>query len=385
MYSLQKSPTAESEIAASGLELVDLGKDFESFRDTAAVISLLDLVISVDTSVAHLAGALGAPTWVLVGEPPDWRWLVDGNTTPWYPSARIFRQTRRDLWDPVIADLVAAVRERVEAHRNGSSDRMATPRVSSHNRVMSQPTITREVDEQFSRVDETRNGIVQSLALTEHATSFAYYGEYRQAELDLIGRFIRPGARIVEEGCGVGAATLFFARTVSASGHVIAYEPDRLKRQIAQQNLYANRFRNVTLLPRSLGGASLEATVPGADAQGRPAVDTIDELRLAQLDWIRINSGTRAAAVLGGGSETLWRLRPWVFIVTQNDTQEEAALAVLRDHAYQCQRFRAPLFRTDNYNRRTDDIFGGRVAQGLLCVPEEVEIDTELEDCTPIQ
>jgi tetratricopeptide (TPR) repeat protein len=384
IYSLQKSATAEVEIATSGFDIVDLGKDFESFRDTAAAISLLDLVISVDTSVAHLAGALGAPTWVLVGEPPDWRWLVDGNTTPWYPSARIFRQTRRDLWDPVIAELVAALRERVDAHRNGFSDRAATPRASSNGRLMSQPTITREVEEQFSRVDETRNGIIQSLPSTEYAAAFSYYGEHRQTELELIGRFVRPGAWIVEEGCGIGAATLFLARTVSASGHVIAYEPDRLKRQIAKQNLYANRFRNVTLLPRSLGAASVEATVPGADAQARPAVDTIDGLRLAELDWVRINTGTLAAAVLSGGSDTLWRLRPWVFITTENDTQEKEALAVLRDHAYQCRHFRAPLFRTDNYNRRTDDIFGGRVASGLLCVPEEVEIDTELEGCTAI-
>jgi tetratricopeptide (TPR) repeat protein len=383
MYSLQKSATAEAEIAACGLEFVDLGKDFESFRDTAAAISLLDLVISVDTSVAHLAGALGAPTWVLVGEPPDWRWLIEGATTPWYPSVRIFRQTRRDLWDPVIAELVAALRERVEAHRNASLG-PATLRESSRDCVAAKPVFIGEGEERFSRVDETRNGIIQSLPSTDYAAGYAYYGEHRQAELELIGRFVKPGAWIVEEGCGIGASTLFFARTVSASGHVIAYESDRRKRQIAQQNLYANRFRNVTLLPRGLGGKSGQATAASDDAQARAAVDTIDGLRLAQLDWIRINTGTLAAAVLSGGSETLWRLRPWVFVVTEDVAQEEAILAVLRDHAYQCRRFLAPLFRMDNYNRRTDDIFDGRVVSGLLCVPEEVEIDTELEGCIPI-
>jgi hypothetical protein len=256
--------------------------------------------------------------------------------------------------------------------------------VSCHDWVAAKPVVIGGGEERFSRVDETLNGIIQSLPSTEYAAGFAYYGEHRQAELELIGRFVKPGAWIVEEGCGIGASTLFFARTVSASGHVIAYESDRRKRQIAQQNLYANRFRNVTLLPRGLGGKSGQATAASDDAQARAAVDTIDGLRLAQLDWIRINTGTLAAAVLSGGSETLWRLRPWVFVVTEDVAQEEAILAVLRDHAYQCRRFLAPLFRMDNYNRRTDDIFDGRVVSGLLCVPEEVEIDTELEGCIPI-
>ncbi len=102
LYSLQKSATATEEIAASGLDLIDLGPELTDFRDTAAAISQLDLIISVDTAVAHLAGALGKPVWTLVADPPDWRWLLHGERTPWYPTMLLFRQRKRNQWDPVV-------------------------------------------------------------------------------------------------------------------------------------------------------------------------------------------------------------------------------------------------------------------------------------------
>ena len=95
-------------------------KSFKDFDDTAAFVQHLDLVITVDTSVVHLAGALGKPTWLLLPFVPEWRWYPYGETTPWYPSARLFVQKRRGDWDEVIVRLEAALREL--AARPGASE-----------------------------------------------------------------------------------------------------------------------------------------------------------------------------------------------------------------------------------------------------------------------
>lgn len=90
--------------------LANLGPAIRGFADTMAVLDNLDLLVSVDTSVAHLAGAMARPGWVLLPQPGDWRWLRTGASSPWYPTLRLFRQSHIDDWETVIADLAAALR-----------------------------------------------------------------------------------------------------------------------------------------------------------------------------------------------------------------------------------------------------------------------------------
>jgi ADP-heptose:LPS heptosyltransferase len=92
----------------------DLGPDFDpagsdAFLDAAAVMVSLDLVITSDTSIAHLAGALGRPTWVALKHRPDWRWLHGREDSPWYPSMRLFRQLEPGAWDPVFERMARAL------------------------------------------------------------------------------------------------------------------------------------------------------------------------------------------------------------------------------------------------------------------------------------
>jgi tetratricopeptide (TPR) repeat protein len=108
--SLQKN-ARENDIAflRGRMDILDAAPELDSFADTAALIQQLDLVISVDTSVAHLAGALGKPVWILLPYVPDYRWLLDRDDSPWYPTARLFRQTATrnyvDVLDRMRADL----------------------------------------------------------------------------------------------------------------------------------------------------------------------------------------------------------------------------------------------------------------------------------------
>jgi hypothetical protein len=100
--SIQKGPAAgQAADPPPGMSLVPLSDEIDDFEDTAAILSIADLLISVDSSPVHLAGALGRPAWVMLPFVPEWRWLLERDDTPWYPSLRLFRQTSRADWASV--------------------------------------------------------------------------------------------------------------------------------------------------------------------------------------------------------------------------------------------------------------------------------------------
>jgi hypothetical protein len=119
LISLQKGAGSE-QLAhlPEGMEVEDLGPDFDvgdgAFMDSAAVMMSLDLVITSDSALAHLAGALGRPTWVALSHVPDWRWLLGRTDSPWYPNHRLFRQTRWNDWDTVFEEMAEELRSRRE-------------------------------------------------------------------------------------------------------------------------------------------------------------------------------------------------------------------------------------------------------------------------------
>ena len=113
--SLQKDVrTGDVTVLKDQSDMLHFGDTLQDFSDTAALISNLDLVISVDTSVAHLAGALAKPVWVLLPYVCDWRWLLDREDSPWYPTARLFRQDDTRAWDNVIARVHCALHDFVQ-------------------------------------------------------------------------------------------------------------------------------------------------------------------------------------------------------------------------------------------------------------------------------
>jgi len=112
-YSLQKGADEDLQAVSTGL-VQDVGQHLHNFSDTAAAIAQLDLVITIDTAVAHLAGALGKPVWLLLSFAPDWRWLLERDDSPWYPTMRLFRQRQRGHWQGVFERVAAALWQWVE-------------------------------------------------------------------------------------------------------------------------------------------------------------------------------------------------------------------------------------------------------------------------------
>lgn len=110
-YGLQTEPTGQDTQSCAQLSLDNLGYLLSDLADTAATMAHLDLVISVDTAVLHLAGALGKPAWGLLPYAPDWRWMLDRNDTPWYPTMRLFRQPKPNDWASVFDEVASALEQ----------------------------------------------------------------------------------------------------------------------------------------------------------------------------------------------------------------------------------------------------------------------------------
>ena len=397
LYSLQKGPAADRlQSSPPDFEIVNLGPELEDFCDTAAVIAQLDLVICVDTAVAHLAGALGKRVWVLLPQPPDFRWLEHSEETPWYPTMRLFRQRVRGDWDDVVERVAAALDDLLQGRTPAiavSAERGAPPTLLPVKLVGAAPP--RGHRRGFSAVVEARAGILQYLPDEAiEGASLRWYGEYLQPQLKLLAQFVQPGSVIIEVGTGVGAHTLVLAHAAGAAGHLFLYESRPVVRRILQQNLEANHVSNFTLMRRTLASqrgngatAAVESSVANPSTVAPPTVastETVDELRLQRLNWIKVNPGVAALEVLDGAPDTLWRLRPWLFLAAADEATLTALANRAREFGYRCWRMESPLFNPENFNRRDDDIFSGGVALALLAFPEEIEVDVALDGCVEL-
>lgn len=362
--SLQKgSAAAQAAIVPGSVDWEDVGSDLDLLDDAAAVLAELDLLVCVDTGLAHLAAAMGKPVWMMVPHPADYRWLTDREDTPWYPTMRLFRQSRLRDWTSVI-DRVT--RELARWRAAWRPDQLpAAPRIERGVEpgvpVADPPPLTG-----LASVAETNAGLLRYMPDADRsARSLERLGEWLQPQIDFLGRFVRPGMTLVEAGAGIGAHAILLARAIGYDGLMLLYEERRPIRHLLADNLSLHRLPHASVMSRSLGRG-----IPEGAEEPR---DTLDDLQLTRLDGLKLNEAVNAIEVVAGADQTLWRCRPWV-MVTDPDTATVPALReALLERSYRIWRSDVPLFRPGNFNRREIDEFGGATARTFFALPEEVD------------
>lgn len=376
-FSLQKGAGVEQlESLAGRLEVLDLGDRLDettgAFMDTAAVLANLDLVICSDTAIAHLAGALGVPVWVALSYVPDWRWLLDRPDTPWYPTMRLFRQSRVGDWAGVFQRLATALQERFPALRRKRWDEF------------------RLAASGMNRLTRGRHGL---LLYNRHDTyigrSVERYGDFSEGEVELFRQLIRPGHVVVEAGANIGAHTLVLSELVGETGAVHAFEPQRILFQTLCANVALNSRTNVFCRCEALGEAAGTLRVPhldyhaennfgglglGSYRSGEPVpVTTVDSLQLPRCDFLKADVEGMELSVLRGAAQTVQKFRPLLYVENDRPANSAALVAYLRELEYDLYWHTPPLYNPANYFHNAVNEFGATVSKNMLGVHRSIK------------
>lgn len=384
LINLQKGSGADQLNEALDFQVVQLGKELDAeaaLFDTAAVMKNLDLVISADTSIVHLAGALGVPVWVPLAFVPDWRWGLSGETTPWYPTMRLFRQEKLRDW--------AGVFERMRVALLAEFPKLRVKAPEEHTLATSG----------FNRLAFTRHGpLIYNRHDATVGKSLAELGEYSLSEVDVFKQAVRPGATVVEAGSHVGAHTIPLARLAGPTGTVHAFECQRLLFQSLSGNVALSSLTHVHCHHAAVGEsvsvvqvplldfhrpnhfASLElgVSVPAEQAavERVPQV-TIDSLKLARCNFLKLDINGMELAALRGSRETLSRLRPIVYVANDRQKNGPAVIEMLLALGYKLYWHVPRYYEPENYFGNATNAFGSLASLNMLGIHSSTVTDIQ--------
>jgi FkbM family methyltransferase len=377
-FSLQNGPAAEELNSLAGrLEVVDLGRTIDegtgAFVESAAVLKNLDLLITCDTAIAHVAGALGVPVWLALAIVPDWRWLLAAETTPWYPTMRLFRQQAPGDWAGVMQRIAEALLKQFPDVEN------------------KQPSDYRVFTSGFNRLTRTRDGLVLYNRHDQYlGRSIDRYGEFSAGEVDLFRQVVRPGWTVVDAGANIGTHTLVFARQAGPRGIVYAFEPQPVLFQTLCANVALASLENVDCRCVALGEAAGTANVPpvnynragnlGGVAIGSGAGEpvpliTIDGLALPQCHFLKIDVAGSELAVLNGARQTIERFRPILYVAADAADQAPPLIEHLLSLGYRLYWHTPPLFNPHNFYQNANNEFARSVSVNIIGIHSSITSD----------
>ncbi len=365
-YSLQQGDKE------SGLPcLIDYCHDV---ADTVAAISNLDVVVSVDTAVLHLAGAMGKDTIALLPDHAEWRWVSSGYDNRWYPSVRCFRQQPDDGWPEVMHRVRFTL----------AADGAAIPGI----RVAlsgSSPSQIHQRSTETSR--ECRYGKMHYYANDHYiGRALELYGEYSQSEADLLRRVLKPGDVVIEAGANVGGLTVAM---MEISCEVWAFEPQPEYHKLLERNTFPETQHlggRCWPYQMALGNEETKINIaqppvdhihaPGwhSDLPGREVsqcrIDGIFE-RSRSLALIKIDVDGQEHDILKGAEKTIERCRPLLYVEYDKIECYPDMIPWIQARGYRIYQHVAPLFNPANFAGNPVNVFGSLVSSMLLCVPQE--------------
>lgn len=385
-YSLQKGAKAQDLTALNLTQKIqNIGEKINDFADTAAVINQLDLVICVDTSVAHLAGAMGKPVWVLLSKVADWRWMLEGENNPWYPTLRLFRQTKLGDWHPVFQKVALELEKLVGDLQNKVME----------NNLIEQSLVP--VDG-FNKLKKCRHGLLlYNINDIEVGKSLEAYGEYKEGEIELLQKIIKPKDLVVDIGANIGVNTVFLAQAVGNQGTVLAFEPQRVIFQNLCANLALNSITNTYCYNVAVGDTFSAIKLPvldyskpddfskidiGENEEGELAQTiTLDSLNLPQCRLIKIDVAGMELAVLQGAVNTIKALQPILYINYQ-PKNDKSLINFLVECGYRLYWHKIPIYQQNNYLQNPENLFGKAESNSIFCVPPNFAL--ELDNLKPV-
>lgn len=371
------------ELAQGDFPIEDWSGDLETFDDTAALMQELDGVVSVCSSPLHLAGALGMRSVGMLCWAADWRWQREISETPWYPTVTLVRQPQRNDWKSIAAQTKAIV----------ATWKAAPAKRGRKLEVHSKPASTIRAVTPLGKLDLFLNDLFLTPTLLAH-------GEYCQGEINLLSRFIKPGAQVIEAGGNIGAHTLPLASLVGQSGHILTFEPQVEANQLLRSNVELAELTNVSVYDAALsdevqtlymerpsysklwntGGLSVHYEL----GEAIEAV-TIDSLKLDRCDLIKLDVEGHERKAIMGAENTIAKFRPVIFV--EDDRVEEGV--ELRKYilslGYRCYRHRATLANCSIIPLERRENLGTYVSVSILALPKEwpvlydlLEVDADL-------
>ncbi len=340
-----------------------------------AAIANLDVVVSVDTAVVHLAGAMGKDTIALLPENTEWRWgagsLGTNYKNRWYPSVRCFRQPEGGGWEATVGLM------RWSLSLQALPVSPAVPLPSVPGQIIPRSTET-------SR--ECRYGKMHYYANDHYiGRALELYGEYSQSEADLLRRVLKPGDVVIEAGANIGGLTVAIADIVGPQGFVYAYEP--------QPEYQAMLAKNVRARPRvfpidlalgerqtrehiELQPIPLDVThAPGWPIVGanslRCGLLSIDYFEWDRVTLIKLDCDGPEHDILKGAEKTIERYRPLLYVEYDKPAAYPDMIPWIQARGYRIYQHVAPLFNPNNFAGNPVNVFGSLVSSMLLCVPQE--------------